>query len=214
MSGSAAEPCSSRRLRRSRPTVTGPDGQPVDYGHVAKITDLAHRPGLPDGLRQIVRRVPITARDRAAGKLTDLEKKTGWRYGITATNIQRMRRIPGTGHPQWRDALHRQHAVVEDRVRTTEQTGLGHLPSASWQVNTVWTLLGIAASLNAWTRLLGFTVHDLLAKAEPATMRELVYRLPARLARHARHRHLRFDSDHPHTGAIAIAWQRLHALTT
>ena len=150
-------------------------------------------------MRLIVRRVPITARDRAAGKLTALEQATGWKYAITATNIQRMRGIPGTGHPQWLDVLHRHHAVVEDRVRTAKQTGLGHLPSASWRVNTAWTLLA-------------FGDHELLAKAEPTTMRELVYRLPARLAHHAHRRWLRFDAGHPHTHAITTAWHRLSAL--
>lgn len=45
-------------------------------------------------------------------------------------------------------------------------------------------------------------------------MRELVYRLPARLAHHARRRFLRFDRDHPHSHAITTAWQRLTAPPT
>lgn len=193
-------------------TVTTNDGEQVDYGHVAEITGLPRRAGWPDTMRLIARRVPITDRDRAAGKLTTLEKRTGWNYAVTATNIVRMRGTPGTHQPQWLDVLHRHHATVEDRVRVAKQVGIGHLPSASWQVNVAWTLLaGIAADLEAWTRLLGFHDHDLLAKAEPTTMRELVYRLPARLARHARKRWLRFDRDHPHTDAIATAWQRLAA---
>ncbi|WP_454854068.1 transposase [Promicromonospora soli] len=193
-------------------SVTDPDGDEVGYGHVAEITDLPRREGWPGDLRLIVRRVPITDRDRAAGKLTRLEQRTGWKYAITATNIVRMRGIPGTHHPQWLDVLHRHHAVVEDRVRVAKQTGLGHLPSASWRVNTAWTLLAAtAADLDAWTRLLGFHDHELLTHAEPATMREIVYRLPARLART---RWLRFDRDHPHTTAITTAWHRLAALAT
>jgi hypothetical protein len=77
-------------------------------------------------------------------------------------------------------------------------------------VNTAWTLLAAtAADLDAWTRLLRFHDHELLSHAEPATMRELVYRLPARLART---RWLRFDRDHPHTTTITTAWRRLAAL--
>ena len=140
-------------------------------------------------------------RHRAPGRLT------------TATNIGRMRGIPGTNQPQWLDVLHRHHAVVEDHVRAAKTTGLGLLPSASWRINTAWVLLtGIARDLDVWTRLLAFHDHELLAKAEPATMRELVYRLPARLAHHARKRWLRFDRDHPHTDAITTAWHRLAAL--
>jgi hypothetical protein len=185
-----------------------PDG--AEYGHVAELTGLAKRPGWPTSMRLIVRRVPIAPRDQAAGKVTTLEKATGWKYAITATNIQRMRGIPGSSHPQWLDVLHRHHAVVEDHVRAAKTTGLGLLPSTSWRINTAWILLtGIARDLDVWTRLLAFNDHELLAKAEPATMRELVYSLPARLAHHARRRWLRFDRDHPHTDAITTAWHRL-----
>ncbi|GAB4084015.1 IS1380-like element ISMsm3 family transposase [Myceligenerans cantabricum] len=180
------------------------------YGHVAELTGLAKRPGWPKSMRLIVRRVPLAPRDQAAGKVTALEKSTGWKYAVTATNIGRMRGIPGSSHPQWLDVLHRHHAVVEDHVRAAKTTGLGLLPSVSWRINTAWILLtGIARDLDVWTRLLAFHDHVLLAKAEPATMRELVYRLPARLARHARTRWLRFDRDHPHTDAITTAWHRL-----
>ena len=188
-----------------------PDG--LVYGHVVEITGLLHRPGWPQGTRWIARRVPITARNQASGKLTDLENRTGWKYAVTATNIERMRGIGGTGHAQWLDALHRHHAVVEDRVRTGKNTGLALLPSKSWTINNAWTFLaGLARDLDCWTRLLGFGDHDLLCTAEPITMRELVYSLPARLARHARRIWLRFDTDHPHTEAIATAWHRLSNL--
>lgn len=188
----------------------GCGGPGSEYGHVAELTGLAKRPGWPTSMRLIVRRVPIAPRDQAAGKVTALEKATGWKYAITATNIGRMRGIPGTNQPQWLDVLHRHHAVVEDHVRAAKTTGLGLLPSTSWRINTAWVLLtGIARDLDVWTRLLAFHDHELLAKAEPATMREIVYRLPARLAHHARKRWLRFDRNHPHTDAIATAWHRL-----
>jgi hypothetical protein len=52
---------------------------------------------------------------RQARNLTDYEKKSGWRYSITCTNI------PGSGtdgvlgshHPQYIDVVHREHACVE-----------------------------------------------------------------------------------------------------
>ncbi|WP_454854040.1 transposase [Promicromonospora soli] len=67
-----------------------------EYGHVAELTGLPKRPGWPTTMRLIVRRVPIAPRDQAAGKVTALEKTTGWKYAVTATNIQRMRGIPGS----------------------------------------------------------------------------------------------------------------------
>ncbi|WP_236568006.1 MULTISPECIES: hypothetical protein [unclassified Nocardiopsis] len=72
---------------------------------------------------------------RQAKNLTALEKRTGWRYTVTATNITRMHRVAGSHHPQWLDVIHRCHAVVEDRVRTHKVMGLGNLPSSSWDVN-------------------------------------------------------------------------------
>jgi hypothetical protein len=121
-----------------------------EHGHVAEITGLPTRPGWPATMRLIVRRVPIAPRDEATGKLTTFEKKSGWKYAVTATNIARMRGIPGTNHAQWLDVLGRHHAVVEDAVRTAKTTGLSLLPSTSWQSNTAWILLaGIARDLDA-----------------------------------------------------------------
>jgi hypothetical protein len=142
--------------------VLGPDGRRVQYGGVAELTGLDERVGLwPAGTRLIARRVPITARDK---ELTDFEKKTGWRYHITATNIgdRGLVGVPGSGHAQWIDALHRQHAIVEDRVRTTKACGLERLPSTLFTVNTGWlTAIGIGVDLDTWCRLLGFCGTDL-----------------------------------------------------
>ncbi|MGW7674515.1 hypothetical protein ACWGJX_47015 [Streptomyces sp. NPDC054775] len=56
------------------------------------------------------------------------EKKTGWRYSITATKIRHMWGIAGSHQIQFLDALHRDHAEVEDRIRTGKAMGLHHLP--------------------------------------------------------------------------------------
>jgi hypothetical protein len=61
---------------------------------------------------------------------------------------------PGSHHPQYIDAVHRDHAAVEtDGVRTAKAIGLRNLPS--WQVNKGGVLAAnIAADLAAWSRLL------------------------------------------------------------
>lgn len=188
-----------------------PDGTVREQVHVAELTGLSTRSGWPQGLRLIVRRVRPSGRD--AKKLTALEKRTGWRYAITATNIGRMHRVAGSHHPQFLDVLHRTHAVVEDRVRTNKAMGLANLPSQSWEVNAGWVLAAsLAADLDAWTRLLGCHDDEVLAKAEPVTMRHRLYHVPATLARHARRRLVRIDRTWPYKDAFTTCWDRLQAL--
>ena len=62
------------------------DGSLEEDKAVAEITHLNSRAGnWPDGLRWIARRVRPSRRQ--LGNLTAYEKKTGWRYSITCTNI-------------------------------------------------------------------------------------------------------------------------------
>ena len=68
---------------------------------------------------------------RQTKNLTVFEKKTGWRYSITCTNIPLagIAGVPGSHHPQYIDVVHREHAIVEtDGVRTAKAMGLRNLP--------------------------------------------------------------------------------------
>jgi hypothetical protein len=181
---------------------------------VAEITHLTARAaGWPQGLRWIVRRTRPSRRQMP--NLTALEKKTGWRYSIIVTNIPAtgIAGVPGTRHPQFIDVLHREHAVVEDRVRTQKAMGLRNLPSKTWAVNRGWVLAAnIAADLAAWCQLLGLYDCEDLRDAEPDTLRYRLWNLPARLVRHARKRVLRISATWPWKEAFTTCWQRLHAL--
>ncbi|THA56015.1 IS1380 family transposase [Streptomyces sp. A0958] len=184
------------------------DGRLQEGYFVAELTGLNAREGWPKGMRLIVRRVRPSGRQIA--KLTAFEKKTGWRYSITATNIRHMWGIAGSHQPQFLDALHRDHAEVEDRVRTNKALGLHNLPSKSWEVNRGWMLASnLAADLDAWVRLLSLHDIDDLADAEPDTMRFRLYHLPARFTKHARSRLFRIDASWPWAQAFTTAWQRL-----
>ncbi|MGW0391439.1 transposase [Streptomyces sp. NPDC003042] len=150
------------------------------------------RTGWPHGVRLLVRRVRPSGRQLK--KLNPFEIKTGWRYSIIATNIRKMTRIRGSHQPQWLDAAHRAHAVVEDRVRCDKAMGLNNLPSQSWEVNRGWMLAAnLAHDLDVWVKLLALHDVDDLADAEPDTIRFRLHHLPARLSRHARRRWLRID---------------------
>ena len=191
------------------------DGVVQHDKHVAEITHLLSRAaGWPAGLRWIVRRTRPSRRQ--ARNLTAFEKATGWRYSIIVTNIPAARGIPGvpgSHHAQFIDVLHRQHAVVEDGVRTAKSMGLRNLPSKTWQVNCGWMLAAnIAADLAAWCRLLGLYDCEDLKDAEPDTLRYRLLSLPARLVRHARARILKISRTWPWKEAFLTCWQRLCAL--
>jgi hypothetical protein len=193
----------------------GQDGTAEQDKDVAEITHLLSRAGnWPGGLRWIARRVKPSRRQMP--NLTAYEKKTGWRYSITCTNIPNggIPGVPGSHHPQYIDTVHREHAVVETSgVRTAKAMGLRNLPSKSWQVNKGWVIAAnIAADLTAWTRLLGFGDDPDLREADPDTLRYRVWHIPARLARHARERVLKISPDWPWKDAFLTCWQRLCTL--
>jgi hypothetical protein len=155
----------------------GQDGAIEEDKDVTEVTDLMSRAGnWPGGLRWIARRVKPSRRQM--GNLTAYEKKTGWRYSITCTNIPAagIGGVPGSHHPQYIDVTHREHAVVETGgVRTAKAMGLRNLPSKSWQVNCGWVIAAnIAADLTAWTRLLGLCDEPGLRDADPDTLRYLL----------------------------------------
>jgi hypothetical protein len=90
---------------------TGQDGIIEQDKAVAEATHLMTRAGnWPGGLRWIVRRVRPSRRQMPT--LTAYEKKTGWRYSITCTNIPDggIPGVPGSHHPQYIDTVHREHA--------------------------------------------------------------------------------------------------------
>ena len=192
------------------------DGSIEQDKEVAEVTGLMTRAeSWPGGLRWIARRVKPSRRHKK--NLTAHERKTGWKYSITCTNIPDagMPQVPGSHHPQFIDAVYRDHATVEtDGVRTAKAMGLRNLPSKSWQVNAGWVIAAnIAADLTAWTRLLGHHDDEELRKAEPDTLRYRVWHLPARLAAHARQRTVALSPDWPWTGAFITCWNRLRGLT-
>jgi hypothetical protein len=197
-----------------KPGITQ-DGTTEDDKEVAEITHLMSRAGnWPAGLRWIVRRVKPSRRQMP--NLTAYEKKTGWRYSITCTNIPDagITGVPGSHHPQYIDVVHREHAVVETGgVETAKAMGLRNLPSKTWQVNTGWVLAAnIAADLTAWARLLGLHDQDGLRDAEPDTLRYRLWHIPARLVRHARKRILKISPDWPWKDAFLTCWHRLTTL--
>ncbi|MGH3282275.1 MAG: IS1380 family transposase [Trebonia sp.] len=191
------------------------DGGLEDDKDTAEITHLMSRADdWPDALRFIARRVKPSRRHKK--NMTAFEKKTGWKYSITCTNIPHtgMDGVPGSQHPQFIDAVQRDHATVEtDGVRTAKAMGLRNLPSKTWQVNKGWVAAAnIAADLTAWARPLGLYDQEELRDATPGTLRYRIWHLPARLVRHARKRILKISPDWPWKQAFLTCWQRVCAI--
>ncbi|CQD13567.1 transposase, IS4 family [Mycobacterium europaeum] len=105
---------------------------------------------------------------------------------------------------------HRQHARIEDRIRELKATGLRNLPCHAFDANAAWLQIVLAAAdLVTWCRLIGFTGHPCLARAEIATFRYRVLHVAARITRGARRTRLRIDATWRWAAAIATAWQRI-----
>lgn len=188
--------------------VLDTDGTPRDpeEAGVVELTGLL-RQG-PDGdqlatwptdLRLICRR----EKPSAGAQLSLLEEADGWRYQITATNT-------GGQQPQFLEARHRPHARVEDRIRTSKDTGIGHMPSTSAQINQAWCVAAtIAADLLCWLRLL--CLDGPLATAEPKTLR---YRLhtAAKIVRGQRKRKITIPETWPWANQLAACFLAIFAL--
>jgi DDE family transposase len=185
--------------------VLDTDGAPRDLAKagVVELTALLreHPEGdqlatWPADLRIVCRR----EKPHPGAQLSLFEQLDGWRYQLLATNT------PATT-AQFLEARHRPHARVEDTIRTGKQTGLGHLPSASIEINRAWCLAAtIAADLLAWLRLL--CLDGPLATAEPTTLRYRLLHTAARIVRGQRKRKIRIPGTWPwahHLAACLLA---------
>jgi len=103
------------------------------------------------------------------------------------------------------------HARVEDRIRTSKDTGLRRLPSREFAINQAWcTTAAIAVDLIRWLQPLGLTGD--LALAEPKRLRYRVLHTAARLTRGQRRRRLRIPATWPWATQITAAFDRIAAI--
>jgi hypothetical protein len=159
----------------------------------------------PADMRVIVRR----ERPHPGAQLSLFEEADGYRYQLFATNTPAapaLGRSPRLGQIAFLEARHRAHARVEDCIRNAKNTGLGHLPSANFEINRAWLLAAaIACDLLAWLRLLCLTGP--LAAAEPKTLRYRLLHVAARLVRGQRRRRIRIPVNWPWAQPLHAALQ-------
>jgi hypothetical protein len=109
------------------------------------------------------------------------------------------------------EALHRQHAEVEDRVKTLKATGAGHLPFHCFSANAAWFELALTAhDVMVWTQQLLLDGEH--ASAEPKRLRYRILHVAGQITRHARRTTLHLPGDWPWAGTILRAFKRLDAL--
>ena len=109
------------------------------------------------------------------------------------------------------EATQRQHAQVEDRVKTLKATGASYLPFHSFQANAAWfEIARTAHDVMVWTQLL--TLDDEHRICEPKRLRYRILHVAGQLTRHARRVTLHLPADWPWVSAILRAFKRLAAL--
>nr|WP_197089830.1 IS1380 family transposase [Mycobacterium nebraskense] len=178
------------------------DGGLRDGAWVAEATGLVNLSSWPPGTRLILRRE--RPHPGAQLRFTDAD---GMRVTAFITDTE-----PGVvpGQVAGLELRHRQHARVEDRIRELKATGLGNLPCQAFDANAAWLEITLAAAdLVTWARLIGFSTHPGLARAEIDTFRYRVLHVAARITRGARRTRLRIDATWRWAALIATAWQRI-----
>jgi Transposase DDE domain group 1 len=183
------------------------DGAPRQDAQVAELTGLLRHSaggdrlaGWPADMRILIRR----ENPHPGAQLSLFEQHEGKRYQVTATSTPR-------GQIQFLEARHRTQARVEDKIRCAKSTGLRHLPSRDYSVNTAWCqAASIACDLLAWLRLLALDGD--LAKAEPKTLRYKILHTAGRIVKGQRRRYLKIPASWPWAQDIADAFTRILAL--
>ncbi len=178
------------------------DGGIRDGAWVAEATDLVNLSSWPARTRLILRKE--RPHPGAQLRFTDAD---GMRVTAFITDTP-----PGVvaGQVAGLELRHRQHARIEDRIRELKATGLRNLPCHAFDANAAWLEIVLAATdLVTWCRLLGFTGHPGLARAEITTFRYRVLHVAARITRGARQTRLRIDATWRWATVIATAWQRI-----
>lgn len=175
------------------------DGEPREGAWVTELTNTVNLDAWPQGTRLICRR----ERPHPGAQLsfTDLD---GHRFQCFITDQE----DPDIAVLE---ALHRQHAEVEDRVKTLKATGAGYLPFHSFTANAAWFELALLAhDIMVWTQILALDGEH--AISEPKRLRYRILHVAGQVTRHARRSTLHLPADWPWADAILRAFKRLQAL--
>jgi Transposase DDE domain group 1 len=175
------------------------DGEERPGAQVAELTDLVDLSDWPPGTRLIVRREPL--HPGAQGSLFPSLQFRYWGHYTDAT-----------GDPVALDVHMRAHAHVEDNIKRLKDSGADRFPFVDIAANRAWlAVVAMGDAVVRWFQQLCLT--DILAVAEPKTLRWTLWHTPGRLVRRARQRVVRILDDWPTADHIMIAYQRVALIT-
>jgi hypothetical protein len=175
------------------------DGEPREGAWVTELTGHVSLDAWPVGTRVICRR----ERPHPGAQLTFTDHD-GHRFQCFITDQQ-------DNDIAALEVLHREHAQVEDRVKTLKATGGSHLPFHAFAANAAWFELALLAhDIMVWTQQLTLDGEHRLC--EPKRLRYRILHVAGQLTRHARRVTLHLPADWPWTGAILRAFNRLQTL--
>jgi hypothetical protein len=181
-----------------RPAKNG-DGEMREGAWVAELTDRVNLTSWPEGTRLICRR----ERPHPGAQLS-FSDVDGHRFQCFITD-QQGEDIAAL------EVLHRQHAEVEDRVKTLKATGAERLPFHSFSANAAWLELALLGhDIMIWTQALTLEGEHVIC--EPKRLRYRILHVAGQLTRHARRTTLHLPADWPWAGAIVRAFKRVQAL--
>jgi hypothetical protein len=198
----------------------------------AQVAETTYRPGgwKHEPLRLIVRRVAYTAEQIAHLKgsrrlqtihpeqlqmALDGQTDSVYGYSFILTDIYHQ-------HTAWVEHYHRHRAQIEERIKDTK-TGqaLRHLPSGDINANRVWlTAAMLALNLTAWCCELtpaAAASGNAPDKRTPlrrhaATLRRILFNIPARIIRTGRRIILRLPAGHPHADTLQATLDAIYTL--
>jgi hypothetical protein len=175
------------------------DSEPREGAWVAELTADVKLAQWPTGTRLICRR----ERPHPGAQLSFTDHD-GHRFQCFITDQI-------SGDLAFLEADHRQHAQVEDRVKTLKATGGDMLPFHSFQANAAWLELALTATdITVWTQAL--TLDGEHQTSEPKRLRYRILHVAGQLTRHARRVTLHLPADWPWANAIIRGFGRLQDL--
>jgi hypothetical protein len=198
----------------------------------AQVAETTYRPGgwQQEPLRLIVRRVPFSARKIADGSMTARRRSTihpdqlalaltgevasVFGYSFILTDIPHQPTV-------WIEHFHRHRAQIEERLKDAKLgQALRHLPSGDINANRVWlTAALLALNLTAWCCDLcpaagasGQAPKDAPLRRTAATLRRILFNIPARIIRSGRRTILRLPQGFRHADTFQATLDAVYAL--